>query len=106
MVGYSLLKILFRRLRPATDYAATLKGFSFPSGHASHALAIYGLLAYAAWVFLPQPWGKIVSGLLALLVLLIGVSRVYLGAHFPTDVLGAWIISGIVLLAIIRGLKL
>lgn len=99
----SILKLLINRPRPITEYAASiwLDKLSFPSGHATGSTVAYGLLAYFAWQLLPQPWNYIVVALLGLLILLIGVSRVYLGAHFPSDVIAGWLLGGAALLIII-----
>ena len=99
----TLIKIVIARERPATEYAAsiTIDPMSFPSGHSSGATIAYGLLAYLAWQLLPHPWSYVVSGALALLIVLIGVSRVYLGAHFPSDVLAGWALGALALLVII-----
>lgn len=98
----SLIKIAVARERPATEYAANipLDTMSFPSGHSSGATVAYGLLAYIAWHVLPQPWNYVASVFFALLIIAIGISRVYLGAHFPSDVIAGWLL-GIVGLAII-----
>lgn len=103
----TLLKLSLHRTRPDTLYVGTMKikSFSFPSGHAYGAAALYGLLAYLAWHTLPSPWNAIVSSLLVLLIFLIGFSRVYLGAHFPTDVLGGWILGGLTVLIIVIFLR-
>lgn len=99
----SIIKLLIGRERPATDYAASMvfDTMSFPSGHSSGAAVAYGLLAYIAWHILPQPWGYIVASIFILLILLIGVSRIYLGAHFPSDVLAGWLLGAAGLCAII-----
>jgi undecaprenyl-diphosphatase len=102
MLGFSGLKDLIRRARPENDFAAGLRGFSFPSGHTSHSLLVYGLLGYLAFKYLPHPWGVVVAGLAGGFIFLVGLSRVYLGAHFPTDVLGAWLLAGGALWLIIR----
>lgn len=99
----SLLKVVFARVRPETDYAANMliQTFSFPSGHASGATVAYGLLAYFAWQLLPQPWGHVVAGLLVGLIVLVGISRVYLGAHYPSDVVAGWLLGLVTLLIVI-----
>lgn len=99
----SLLKLAFGRERPLTEYAANLRvdTFSFPSGHSSGAMVAYGLLAYLAWQLLPQPWALVVTVVCAAIVLLVGISRVYLGAHFPSDVLAGWLLGLIALVVIV-----
>lgn len=99
----SFLKLSFGRERPRSEYVDNMwfDTFSFPSGHASGSIIAYGLLTYLAWHFLPASWAAIVTVTLVLLTILIGISRVYLGAHYASDVLGGWIIGGITLLVII-----
>jgi undecaprenyl-diphosphatase len=98
----SVLKELLHRARPLTDYVAHMTSFSlsFPSGHAVGATMAYGLIAYLAWHHLPQPWSSVVMTICFLLIFIVGVSRVYLGAHYPSDVIGGWLL-GMVGLAII-----
>ncbi|MDO8526975.1 MAG: phosphatase PAP2 family protein [Deltaproteobacteria bacterium] len=71
------------------------RGYSFPSGHAINGIAYWG---YLAW-FVKKPWVTVVS---ALMILLIGLSRVYLGLHYPTDILGGWVLGGLLLFIFIR----
>lgn len=103
----SALKFGFGRDRPKTDYVANMwfDTFSFPSGHSCGAMVAYGLLAYLAWHSLPMPYSLIVVSLLSLLILLIGFSRIYLGAHYASDVIGGWIIGLIGLCIIIFIIK-
>jgi undecaprenyl-diphosphatase len=103
----SFLKLLFGRSRPLTDYVANLQFHtqSFPSGHTTGSTIAYGLLAYLAWHLLPQPWNYIITSLLVLLIIAIGISRVYLGAHFPSDVVAGWILGSLALLIVIFVLK-
>ena len=103
----SLIKLAVERERPLSDYALAmpLRTHSFPSGHAAGSMVAYGLLAYLAWRLLPQPWSAIVVVALGLLIFLIGVSRVYLGAHFPTDVIAGWLLGGVALVLIIVVVK-
>lgn len=99
----ALTKLIFQRERPVTGYVEEMliHSYSFPSGHSAGSMVIYGLLAYLALHSLPQPWGIIVAILLAVLILSIGISRIYLGAHFASDVLGGWLIGAIGLALII-----
>jgi membrane-associated phospholipid phosphatase len=81
-----LLKTLYQRARP-TEWGSGAQAFSFPSGHAMAAGAVYGLLALIAWRELrgPARWFG-VSSCIGLAVL-VGLSRPYLGVHYPSDVL-------------------
>jgi membrane protein DedA with SNARE-associated domain/membrane-associated phospholipid phosphatase len=86
------LKILFRRPRPVwNDPWAMAHGWSFPSGHAMGSLVAYGMIAYLAIAEWPR-WSVrlAVIGGVTLLVLLIGLTRLYLGVHYFSDVVGGY----------------
>lgn len=70
-------------------YDITAQGYSFPSGHAGHSLAVYGSLAKKA----SRKAAKIFC---YVLVFLIGISRVFVGCHYPTDVLCGWALTGLI----------
>lgn len=99
-----LLKRVLRRVRPDTPYVQKyqLIDYSFPSGHSSGALLVYGLLSYLAYTHLATPWSTLITLVLAATAFSVGLSRVYLGAHYPTDVLGAWTLAGLYLILIIK----
>lgn len=81
-----LFKTVFHRARPDLIRLAAATGFSFPSGHSMVSAAFYGYLIYLCVLFLKRPWKEICSALLLCVVLLVGVSRIYLGVHYASDV--------------------
>lgn len=99
----NVLKESFRRIRPDTDYVRNMliDSYSFPSGHAASVAVGFGLMAWLAWQHLPQPWNVIAAASLVFLIFMVGVSRVYLGAHYPSDVIAGWVVGGIGVVLII-----
>lgn len=97
-----ILKLLFQRSRPITDYVLSMRydTFSLPSGHALGSTVAYGVVAYLVWQLLPAPWNYIIAALLILLIVMIGLSRIYLGAHYPSDVIAGWVLGAISLVII------
>ncbi|MBM0744242.1 phosphatase PAP2 family protein [Phormidium sp. CLA17] len=99
-----IFKSFFRRKRP--DLWASSKrpmDYSYPSGHAMSAISFYGLLAANLASCLSIPLG-ITASLAGVLTLGVGFSRLYLGVHWPTDVLSGWIAGAIWLGACLYGL--
>ncbi len=88
------LKALVGRLRPVVDVPIThAPGNSFPSGHALGSFVAYGALLL---VFLPamaRRWRRPAIAIVAVLVVLIGLTRIALGVHFVSDVLGGWLLG-------------
>lgn len=74
-------------------------GFSFPSGHASLSMVAYGILAVlVSRSLLPRGTQQAVFGVVVALVFLIGLSRVWLGVHYPSDVIAGWVAGATVVL--------
>lgn len=103
----TLLKHVVERSRPLTDYVTHMHipSFSFPSGHTTGSTVAFGLVAYYAYHLLPAPWNYTVVLLMLALVFLVGLSRIYLGAHYPTDVVGGWVLGGLLLCLVIFVVK-
>jgi len=103
MLIVSVAKNLISRARPPVENALILEhGFAFPSGHSYFAVAFYGLLTYF-WVrHFYQKWARIGVFILgSVYILLLGLSRIYLGVHWTTDVLGALSLGAAVLAVIV-----
>ena len=82
----NILKVVFQRPRPKTEMYVF--SYSFPSGHVFSATVIYGFCIYLTFRFIKNATVKwTVSALLSLLILLIGLSRIYLGVHWFSDTL-------------------
>ncbi|WP_324719092.1 phosphatase PAP2 family protein [Salinimicrobium sp. HB62] len=106
------LKEAFDRARPTIEHMVVVKTLSYPSGHAMSAMAFYGFLIYLVFHIKMSKWLRIFLTLLfSALIFFIGLSRIYLGVHFPSDVVGGftagliWIAFCVVLFNIIDLLR-
>jgi undecaprenyl-diphosphatase len=91
-----LLKQIFRRKRPQGIQLITAVDFSFPSGHAMVTMASVLLLIYFVVKFIKnKKLAYLFSVILFIYALLIGISRIYLGVHYFSDVIVGWIIAGV-----------
>lgn len=100
------LKILIHRPRPPSAALLHVAGFSFPSGHAMSSLVCYGLLAYLVWGRAASPGPRIAAvAAAACLVVGIGFSRLCLGAHYLSDVVGGYAAGAVWLALCISGLE-
>ncbi|MBV9924731.1 MAG: phosphatase PAP2 family protein [Acidobacteria bacterium] len=95
-----VFKHLVARPRPSLDYVRVSGEWaneSFPSGHVTFYVCFFGFLFFVAYALLPRASNvrRVACALAALPVLLVGLSRVYLGAHWPSDALGAYLFGGL-----------
>jgi len=94
-LGRTLLMLGLDRPRPpVADWAAHASGHAFPSGHTASAAMAAGLLSWGLLRALPGAPGRWSATLCVLVAVAVGLTRVYLGVHWPTDVLGGWLYAG------------
>jgi membrane-associated phospholipid phosphatase len=90
----STLKILIQRPRPLISPMISASSYSFPSGHAMNSFVFYAFLSFYIFHFTRRKLlSSIVSILCAVLILLIGFSRIYLGVHYPSDILAGYLVG-------------
>jgi membrane-associated phospholipid phosphatase len=99
----TVLKLHFRRIRPTVPWALVSEhSFSFPSGHSVGAVVLYGTITYLIWSHLRDVVQRAAVIIAALLLIAgIGVSRVYIGVHYPTDVAAGYLVGLLWLLTLI-----
>jgi undecaprenyl-diphosphatase len=102
-----LLKVTFHRARPDIEHLVEAGGYSFPSGHAMNSFVFYGMIGYLLWYHFRHR--KLLRWVFPLVFLsfavCIGLSRIYLGVHFASDVVAGFTIGGTWLIACILGLQ-
>lgn len=99
----TLIKHLVQRSRPDVLHLVTEHGHSFPSGHSITSVFFYGLAIWLVWRHVNDPAARrILTIFLAIPVLLIGPTRIYLGVHYPTDVLAAWCLAIVAIAVVIE----
>ncbi len=101
----TIIKNIIRRVRP--DHLRLIKqgGYSFPSGHAMISIAVYGYLIYWVWNNIKNKIVKILLTIILLFIIIgIGLSRIYVGVHYPSDILAGYVLSLGLLLTVISNI--
>lgn len=89
-----ILKRILQRPRPTEYRIVEETGYSFPSGHSMVSMAFYGYLIYLIYKYVKNKYLKwMLITLLSFLIVSIGISRIYLGVHYTSDVIGGFLIS-------------
>ncbi|MEH7277505.1 phosphatase PAP2 family protein, partial [Bacillus toyonensis] len=93
------IKEIVKRERPSLNEALDALGYSFPSGHAMLSIMTFGFLTYIIAANLKSVTGKyVITILMGILIVSIGLSRVILNVHYPTDILAGYCVGGILLI--------
>ncbi|MFC0560022.1 phosphatase PAP2 family protein [Halalkalibacter alkalisediminis] len=88
------LKFVFKRERPFEQIVVE-NGFSYPSGHTMAAVSLYGIVTFLFWRHISTVWGRILLIILSsIMISVIGFSRIYLRVHYPSDIVAAFLVSG------------
>ncbi len=103
-LGAAIIEIVKRvvgRTRPEILEPILVEtGFSFPSGHSANAMVAYGIVAVVVGRTTLGRWTRVaIQVLLGAVIVLVGISRVWLGVHFPTDVIGGWALGAVAVCA-------
>lgn len=93
-LGNFLIKFAFARQRPLLEQLINETHYSFPSGHAMASLLFFGtLIMLLPNIIKHKPFRLCCQAVLGILILLIGISRIYVGVHYPTDIIGGYLLG-------------
>lgn len=102
MLGASTaLKFLYQRPRPTIEWVISTIGYSFPSWHTAATMLVAGVLVIVLYQRCQDKlWRYLGQGLVIGLAILVALSRIYIGVHFPTDIIGGWLLALTLLLGL------
>lgn len=90
----TVLKHIIQRDRPIGYRLIDETGYSFPSGHSMNSMAFYGFMIYLIYKFVKNKYIKYIAiTILSILIVSIGISRIYLGVHYTSDVIAGFLVS-------------
>lgn len=106
LTRFTVAEFIHRPRPPRADWLTSASGYAFPSGHTTTAVLAWGLVVVLAW-----PWlrgrGKVVAVVVAAVIaVIVGATRAYLGVHWPADVLGGWALGGLLFTLAATGMSL
>ena len=101
LVLNDMLKMLFQRPRPGFDWAAVWPETGFPSGHSMNSFVVYLAIALVIWRLGGRRPGIVALVLAIVLIVSVGISRIYLGAHWLSDVIGGYLAGALWLLLLV-----
>ena len=94
LVASTALKYLYQRPRPTIEWVISTIGYSFPSWHTASTMLVAGVLAIIVYQRCQnKPIRLLVQGLLIGTAILVALSRIYIGVHFPTDIIAGWLLA-------------
>ncbi len=103
----NIIKLIVHRPRPSNTMTLAVEtSYSFPSGHSMMSMVFYGLVIYYVRKFVKRKWiSNLLTVVLSLVILAVGITRIYLGVHYATDVLAAYVFGFIYLFVFIKFLE-
>ena len=102
MMGASTaLKFLYQRPRPTIEWVISTIGYSFPSWHTAATMLVAAVLAIVLYQRCQRKFWRYFGQILVIgLAILVAISRIYIGVHFPTDIIGGWLLALLLLLGL------
>jgi undecaprenyl-diphosphatase len=101
----NIIKLIFQRVRPDILRMVTESSYSYPSAHAMSSICFYGFIIYCVSVLMKSKWKYVINAILGCLIFSIGISRIYLGIHYASDVLAGFSLGFILLVLSIYEFK-